>query len=380
VAGLFVLSLDTELAWGTFDERAFPRYRPHLERARGEIRRLLNLLEHYEISATWAFVGHLFLNQCERQEPGGDPHPDVLTPQYAWYPYHWHAADPGSDRVADPHWYGDDILDAVLAARPYQEIGCHTFSHIIMNDPAVTPAVVRSQLSKCLRLAAERDLQLRSFVFPRNEVAHLPVLSELGFSSYRGTQTSWYASFPGYLRPACHFVDRLLGLPPPTYPYPTIDSHGLVNVPASMFFMPPDGIRRLIPGWSRVRQAIAGLRRAAQRGELFHLWFHPWNLGSSPDMVLWLEKVFQTVSAMRARGELRVVTMGELAAEILMRTDRQGAAAERAARRSNARGLQAASPMAKVYAYAGPPPVAAVQQATRRPHLTEQPSAATRPN
>lgn len=61
--GTFVLSLDTELAWGTFDLGGAKRYRRHFEVTRERIEKLLNILEQYNISATWAFVGHLLLER-----------------------------------------------------------------------------------------------------------------------------------------------------------------------------------------------------------------------------------------------------------------------------------------------------------------------------
>ena len=81
--------------------------------------------------------------------------------------------------------------------------------------------------------------------------------------------------------------------------------------------MPPDGVRALIPGRSRVRQAVAVLRKSVRDGAVFHLWFHPWNIGGSKAMLGWLEAIFQEVDALRLDGTLRVLTMGALASEVL---------------------------------------------------------------
>ena len=319
MTGTFVLSLDTELAWGTMDKGGFRTYRRHLERTRQNIESLLALLERYEIPATWAFVGHLLLDSCRRETAGADPHPDVLTAQFPWYDRPWHHHDPAGDRQSDPFWYGDDIFELVRKATPEHEVGCHTFSHLPLNDPAVSRDIAASQVRRCCELASDRGIQLESFVYPRNRVAHLDVLVQEGFTSYRGPERSWYGGLPGPAARAGHFAHRLFGFTPPVYHNLQVNS-GVVNIPASMFLMPPDGVRAMIPGRSRIRQAVRGLKSSARSGALFHLWFHPWNIGPSGAMLEWLDAIFGEVDRLRADGSLRVMTMGSLAEEVLAGT------------------------------------------------------------
>ena len=316
MAGTFVFSLDTELAWGTADKGGIRLYRRQLEETRRNVEKLLAMLHRYDIAATWAFVGHLFLGSCRRDGPGGDPHPDVLTARLPGNERHWQEHDPATSRTSDPLWYGDDLLEKVMNASPEHEIGCHTFSHLPLNGPSVTEEIARSQLEKCRELAGDRGLEMRSFVFPRNRVAHLPVLRESGFACYRGPERSWYATLPGPLSRAGHFAHRFFGISPPVYRSLEVDS-GLVNIPASMFLMPPDGVRSLIPGRSRVRQAALGLRKSAESDALFHLWFHPWNIGDSAAMLDWLEAILRQVDALRSQDKIRVMTMGAVANEVL---------------------------------------------------------------
>ncbi len=313
----FVLSLDTELAWGTFDKGGATRYKKHLGATRGEIQKLLGLLEKYEIPATWAIVGHLFLRECNSATVGEDPHPDVLTPRYSWYPYHWHHMDPGSNRESAPFWYGDDVVEAIRNAKPAHDVGCHTFSHVIMNDPAVTHAIATSQVRKCCDLAHAQGITLRSFIFPRHGIAHLDVINENGFTSYRGHERIWYRNLPRPISRLLHLMHAVLGITPPVYSEIGIDHSGLVNIPASMFLMPKDGLRCLIPWKSRIVQARRGIQEAIRKNGVFHLWFHPWNLGGSPQMIDCLEDIFRTVASHREKGQLRAVTMKDLAQEIL---------------------------------------------------------------
>ena len=90
-----------------------------------------------------------------------------------------------------------------------------------------------------------------------------------------------------------------------------------MNLPASQFLMSYDGLRARIPAASRVQQAQRGLQRAMTRGEIYHLWFHPFNLGSSEALFAALRQILTGVWEARAAGYLRTVTMGGLATEIL---------------------------------------------------------------
>ncbi|HHX96667.1 MAG TPA: hypothetical protein GX687_04295 [Clostridia bacterium] len=59
--GVFVLSLDTELAWGMRDKpKAVVRNKRYYEKTHKVINEILNLMINYNISATWAIVGKLF--------------------------------------------------------------------------------------------------------------------------------------------------------------------------------------------------------------------------------------------------------------------------------------------------------------------------------
>src|SRR5262249_55627717 len=80
--GVFTLSLDFELLWGTRDlfGDAFKRS-CEIERA-VVIARLLDLLAKYGVRATWCVVGHLFLSSCRAVD--GKKHPELVAPRHAW--------------------------------------------------------------------------------------------------------------------------------------------------------------------------------------------------------------------------------------------------------------------------------------------------------
>jgi hypothetical protein len=66
-----------------------------------------------------------------------------------------------------------------------------------------------------------------------------------------------------------------------------------------------------------VRKATTGLQRAAERGEVFHLWTHPFNIASDPRaLVRGLELIFQEFARLRDSGLIFNSTMGSLARQL----------------------------------------------------------------
>ena len=59
----------------------------------------------------------------------------------------------------------------------------------------------------------------------------------------------------------------------------------------------------------RTGQVKAGLRKACERGEFFHLWLHPENLGNDPQLFGCLEEILQFTQELHERGLLESLTM-----------------------------------------------------------------------
>ncbi|MEV0231177.1 polysaccharide deacetylase family protein [Nonomuraea sp. NPDC050786] len=271
-----------ELAWGTNAEDL-----PALARIFDEepqvIRRIIDLFDIYRIPATWAVVGRLLL-----------PNGHGRTPE-RWYsaPY---------------------LLDWLGGARAGHEIGTHTFSHVYAHDRATTREVWKEELRAAAEVSEQFGILMRSIVYPRNQIAYLDLLPSFGIIAYRGLEQNWY----GHRLGALHFLDRAAGTPAPTYaPRTLLAGDRLVNLPASQFLIGSNGPRRLIPHSSRIRQARLGLDRAVRRGEIYHLWFHPFNLGGDPRMLDTFERILRHVSLRRDREDLAVMTMAQAADHVL---------------------------------------------------------------
>ena len=310
--GAFTLSLDFELIWGTLDLEGTEGFgRACLFERQRIVDELLALLNEFEIAATWCTVGHLFLETCDGK------HAELKRPAHAWLRGDWFGPDPGGTEDDRSVFLGKSLVQKILACQTPQEVGFHSFSHVIWGDPGCSREVAISEMKACVEASAWTGTHARSFVFPRNRVAYLDVLASHGIRVFRGPGPRWYErdENPGALGRLAHLFEVTLGTPAPTV-LPEVTSEGLVTLPGSMIYLPAHGIRGLIPISRRVRRASAGLKDAADRKRVFHLWFHPTNLADRYEpMMAGLREVFQKVRELRDAGRLDVRSMGSFAVE-----------------------------------------------------------------
>jgi len=312
--GVFTISLDVELIWGTLDLFGPQGFRQAYELERREvIDRLLDLFTEFEVPATWCMLGHLLLDSCE-QGPGATKHPEIVRPNHAWHKEDWFKHDPCGNEKSDPLFYGRSLLEKIRACPVPQEIGSHSFSHIIFGDAGCSRETATSELAACVRAATDAGVEMRSFAFPRNQVGHLDVVREHGFTCYRGPDPIWYEQGTGrsLLRRCAHLWDVLRAAAPPVV-VPQRAEAGLWNIPGSMIYFPMHGLRRYIPVSLRVRRAAKGLEAAARERRIFHLWFHPTNLAfQMEEMLDGLRAILEYASTLRANHALTFLPMRAL--------------------------------------------------------------------
>lgn len=315
---MFLLSLDLELAWGASDlwgsgAARTPAPSPEilLRTRQVVIDALLRLFQAYQVPATWAIVGHLFLDHCETVD--GVKHPDMPRPTHSWFEGDWYARDPASNVETDPIWYGRDIVKRIMMAEPAQEIGCHSFSHVIFGDDGCSEEVADAEVGKCVALAREMGIELRSFVFPRSRAGHHQVLSKHGFSCYRAPRAGWFDALDGRARRLARLTNDALALSPSCARVEK-GPNGLWSIPASAYYRSAGGAGRLIPLRSRVDQCTKGIDRAVKTGGVFHLCLHPWNLAVETERLMGgLGRILEHAAAASQQGRLSLLSMDQLA-------------------------------------------------------------------
>lgn len=251
-----VFTADLELAWawrfakcGATDPLAYALRRA--DQTRRNFPDLLGLFDESDVPITWAVVGHLFLEQCDRVD--GRAHPDLPRPpcfENEYWRYSsgdWFDGDPGSNYLDAPAWYAPDLIRAILGTKVKHEIACHTFSHLDLSDNICPPGVADADLLLCQEIAREWGLELYSLVFPANMVGNLDVLRRHGFHTYRlwtGYQLDW----------------------------PRRDEHGLWQIPEGRCLEKPSQY------WTDAQwlgTLYKHVDRAIETGTVCSFWFHP---------------------------------------------------------------------------------------------------------
>jgi glycosyltransferase involved in cell wall biosynthesis len=302
--GTLVISIDTELQWGGIHHGEFAApCDPAAERE--AIGRTLTALARHRISATWAVVGHLFLDRCGPE--GGVKHPHVERPDYEWFPGDWFDVDPCTDLDRDPAWYGTDVVAAIRSCPTHQELASHSFAHMLADDPGRSAASFDADLLECQRVAADAGVALRSFVYPRNAIGHVDRLANAGFTSYRG-RPRLTLSGPRWRQRIARRIDAV-ALTRTSAVRPRRDGD-IWDIPGTFLFNPADRAHLRLWLW----QAKRRMRQAARHGSLVHLWFHPQNISQDVDLAVEaLDVVLAEGRRMIDAGRLENRTMAELA-------------------------------------------------------------------
>jgi len=279
-----IISCDFELIWAW---RFAKQISCDLEKAkeitieeRANIPFILDICEEFNIPLTFATVGHLFLERCEREN--GVAHPNIKRLKYFENRYwkfssgDWFDDDPCCNWASAQGWYAPDLIGRILNSKVKHEIACHTFSHIDCRDEVCSPEILKQEIRECKNLASKCGIKLDSFVFPANLTGNLRALKEEGFSSFRTDED-------------------VLG-------FPKKNEYGLWQFPTTA------QIGASSYKWSieyYIKRYKTIIERAMKHQRLCHFWFHPSTSKRFLEPVL--TELFQFIDS--ARSELYVTTM-----------------------------------------------------------------------
>ena len=313
-----IISLDFELHWGVserVDGVSHP-YTPRLHGAREVVPRLLELFERREIHATWATVGKLFANGAKDL----DAFKPLVRPQYERQSVDTYRIPLGSSEASDPLHYAPSLIRKIRETKG-QELACHTFCHYFCDEPGQSAQEFEADLKAAQSIASRDGVKLRSLVFPRNQVIpdYLAALPAAGLDTYRGNPPGamYHLPEPGIQRQAIRAVrllDSFIAVTGHhTIPWSRIAAERPFNVCASHFIRPYSQKLRFLESLRR-RRVINGLKAAARRGEVFHIWWHPHNFGANLEENLQaLEAILDVFDNLRERHGMQSLTMAEAA-------------------------------------------------------------------
>jgi len=314
---VFLISLDFEMRWGMYfhENTEFSTYYENFYGVRAAVDKILGCFSDYGVRATWAMVGFLFLKDfCDLKDNLPKSKPKYLDVNI----------NPYSNleilkKVPEKLIFAPDVIEKILGVEG-NEIGSHTLSHYYCLEPGQTIENFAGDLDKCIELAGRSSINLKSFVFPRNQFTdeYLKVLRERGFTSVRGNENAWFYGesdnagdtiFKRIFRLIDSYVD-ISGHN--AFHFPGEGQDLPYNFPSSRFLRP------YRPAWSffdgfKLRRIKKSMTYAAQNGLVFHLWWHPHNFGRNlTKNINFLEKILDHFQALKSDYDMVSMNMSDL--------------------------------------------------------------------
>ena len=304
-----VISLDLELSWGSFD-LSYDDQLLRMARWTHDIGvpRLLSHVTKNGLSATWAVVGAMMRSSL----PDVCGLPEVKYPHFSkpWFSY----VPKQGNEATHPEWFGPSLVQMIKKAKPKQEIGFHSFSHVPFGLQGMTRERAIAEYRYCAQVARELEIPTTSFVFPRNLVAYVGDLREAGFICFRDDDELPVHFASAKFKSLWMVLADFVGISPravePCF------KEGIVSIAGSLMIRCAAGWRKYIPDAIRLRRLRKGLERVRRNGGVFHVWFHPENLYPGwPRLENVVARFLEELGALVRNGDLRCMTMGQLANE-----------------------------------------------------------------
>jgi peptidoglycan/xylan/chitin deacetylase (PgdA/CDA1 family) len=311
----FVVSLDFELYWGVRDHRKLDGpERKRLLAARAVVPRILAAFRDHGIRATWATVGFLF---ARSREEALACRPEYL-PGYQQTELDPYVEQMGRDESEDPFRFAPSLIREIQQVTG-QEIGSHSYSHYYSLEAGQSEKEFKADIASAIRIAENSGYQLRSYVFPRNQVRrhYLPILQQAGFHVYRGTEPSGSKAPVTYreqrnpwLR-ALRLADAYWDLNgPQTVAFPK--GTPLARLGASRYLRPFSPALSSLES-VRLRRIATAMKSAATERRIFHLWWHPEDFAGHPDRnIEFLHKVLNVFDKCRRNDGMSSLSMGDV--------------------------------------------------------------------
>lgn len=309
--GRFVISLDFELFWGIHDAFEINDYYKNVYNVKFVIPRLLSLFEQYHTRATFATVGTIYHSTYDEFINFSS---DIIKPCYSKQglsPYE--DENKVKERQYPELHFAPELINKIRESG--QEIGTHTYSHYYCTESGADIPSFTADIKKAVEIARQNGDDVRSIIFPRNQVgsaSFLKILREQGLTSYRGNP---YEDFTGRsaLKRAHRFIESYFSVTDETAN--VIAEDGIVNIPASHFLRPYSKYNIL--NILQSRRIKKSMKRAAKYGKVYHLWWHPHNMGGDINgNMVFLENILKYYCELNKKYGMESVSMSDLASTI----------------------------------------------------------------
>lgn len=321
-SGQFVISLDFEKYWGVFDSQTGENYSKNLNSVDAVIERLLTICDTYKIKLTFATVGFLF-NKTKQEFTLNTPN---ALPSYtnAKHNPYLKFEKIGTNEQSDKIHYANGMLKKILENGNH-EISTHTYSHYYCLEEGQTITQFEADIKMAIKVGADLGVDIKSIVFPRNQVNqdYFKICHNNGVLSYRGCEKHFIYKPNNYLNSKkktlriLRLLDAYINITGKhTYEFSSLKSNVLINIPSSSFLRPYYKRLSLLEPL-KINRIVRGMKKAAKKNQLYHIWWHPHNFGDNINKNFNnLEKIFKAYHKLNEDYNFQSITMTELALKL----------------------------------------------------------------
>ncbi|GGD30204.1 polysaccharide deacetylase family protein [Flavobacterium orientale] len=310
--GKFVISLDFELVWGIFDHISLPNKKAYFQNTLYVIPRILELFEKNNCKVTWATVGML-LNENWEQWRAMIPEdkPSYNNKNLDAYTFGLTHEKSGYDHF----FFAPQLVKRILAT-PGQELATHTYSHYYCQEEGQTLEQFETDLDVALKMTKKLEVAIQSIVFPRNQFNqnYVNACVSRGIVNLRSNPDSWFWQDKKAVTmqaKVMRTLDTVIPFTKTSYSWNKIIRTSHTEQPSSRFLKPLNAISFIND--VRLKRIFNEMVWAAKNGEVYHLWWHPHNFGTSPNESLkQLELILEHFRYLRENFNMQSCTMGDL--------------------------------------------------------------------
>jgi hypothetical protein len=307
--------------WGVLDKRTIESYGENILNVHSVIPSLLDSFDKYNVKATFATVGFMFL---EDKKDLYNNLPEVI-PNYVnrkLTPYDEYL---DSIQIGQEKYYFCPDLIRLIKNKNVHEIGTHTFSHYYCLEKGQDVLGFEADIKKAKEIAKKFDIEITSLVFPKNQFneRYMEVCIKYGITCYRANEFTWI--YRARKVEELNFRERLVRI---LDAYINISGYNCYSDKEMLSTLPiqiPSS--RILRNYSkklryfefaklyRIKKAMS---HAAKNGLTFHLWWHPHNFGKDlKKNIKLLENVLAHYSKLNKDYGFRSNTMSELAKNLI---------------------------------------------------------------
>lgn len=286
--GFFLISLDFELQWGSFDKINLDEKRKlELSNTLLIIPKLLETLKANNIQSTWATVGMLF-NESKEDWLNNIPKtkPNYLNKKLCPYEYF-----SSIEKENYCFFFAHKIIELIINT-PKQELASHTYSHYYCLEDGQHLKNFEDDILQAKKIFSRYNKSLESLVFPRNQFnkEYYKTCNLVGIKSIRTNPSNWYWDVnkkDNYLKKAFRLIDAFnLFNYDKCYKIHWILSqkNQPYKLPASRFLKSYSNIKLI--EYIKLTRIKLEMTYAARYKRYYHIWWHPENFGKNPNECL----------------------------------------------------------------------------------------------